>query len=302
MLLALLLTLAASAPVYPIAPVPLHELVARSDLVAVVVPRPLEPGVGERGWTMERVELLIEEVLVGNQFASVTTSYLQGMLCPGPPEYPEGERVLAFLDHDEESGWEAVGLHYGTKQLDPATLEIYRARIRELDELISARPKRWRDTPAFVEWLVRCAEEPATRWEGAYALEPSADTRWDFEFDPPPAGLRHRLGPTQRSRLLTVLLETRSIGNAELCLMQALADEPGTALDDFALERLSELVPKDPQLAAPILVLLAERSGDAEARRIAREFDEQWWRARRGDEAFFAASVAALVQRVRGLR
>jgi hypothetical protein len=46
-------------------------------------------------------------------------------------------------------------------------LKVYVRRIEELAAIMrSAQPKE----AALTEWLVRCAEEPATRWEGAYEL------------------------------------------------------------------------------------------------------------------------------------
>ena len=84
-----------------------------------------------------------------------------------------GKRLLLFLSKGEESdGYSLVDYGYGAKELSDADLQIYEKRIKEIASIL-ASPER--QTERTVEWLVRCAEEPATRWEGAYELDMSFD-------------------------------------------------------------------------------------------------------------------------------
>jgi hypothetical protein len=96
------------------------------------------------------------------------------------PEFKRGERFLFFLERREGGdGFEVNDEGYGVKALQPDELKVYRERIKELAAI--TRPEK-EDKAALVEWLVRCAEEPATRWEGAYELQQSANAlRWENE-------------------------------------------------------------------------------------------------------------------------
>jgi hypothetical protein len=100
---------------------------------------------------------------------SVTVSAFSGRTIP---ELKRGERYLFFLEPLEEGGVYGVNDEsYGIKQLSDDDLKVYLERMKELAEM--ARQKT-EDKHALVEWLVRCAEQPATRWEGAFELLQSA--------------------------------------------------------------------------------------------------------------------------------
>jgi len=89
------------------------------------------------------------------------------------PRLRQGERYLFFLNTREEGdGYEVNDESYGIKKLSDDDLKVYLERIKELADLTRREPE---DKLAVVEWLVRCAEEPATRWEGAYELLLSAE-------------------------------------------------------------------------------------------------------------------------------
>jgi len=97
------------------------------------------------------------------------------------PEDPEGEieekelkpgdSVLLFLTTDEESKeLELVEYVDGIKNLPPADMAVYEARIKEIIPVLAAKKP---NTEKIIDWLVRLAEDPVTRWEGSYELEQS---------------------------------------------------------------------------------------------------------------------------------
>ena len=88
-----------------------------------------------------------------------------------------GNDLLLFLrrredriTHKVQDGYEVEYPGFGIKKLSSAELDVYVARIKELEEI--EQPDI--DSPEIAEWLVRCAEEPATRWEGTSELAWSA--------------------------------------------------------------------------------------------------------------------------------
>lgn len=100
--------------------------------------------------------------------------------------YKSGSNLLLFLKPHQDGqggakkGYELVDSQRGIKQLPEADLQVYLQRI---DELATIMSKEKPDQAEIVEWLVRCAEDPATRWEGVFELEQSAAILSEAESD-----------------------------------------------------------------------------------------------------------------------
>lgn len=132
------------------------------------------------------------------------------------PQLKSGERYLFFLDSREEGeGYEVNDESYGIKKLSGDDLKVYLERMKELADITRQEPE---DKHALVEWLVRCAEEPATRWEGAYELVVStaAAARGD---------------------------KAEAQGEAEAVQAQAVAETPGASGGDEAQAELLSQAP-----------------------------------------------------------
>lgn len=88
-------------------------------------------------------------------------------------EYADTDKLLFFLKRRADGeGYQEADSSYGVKQLSDADLRVY---IERMDELALILQQEQPDPARIVEWLVRCAEEPATRWEGLYELSSSKD-------------------------------------------------------------------------------------------------------------------------------
>lgn len=85
----------------------------------------------------------------------------------------EGDTVILFLRRSGEEGEDGKSklelAHYrdGIKRMPAASLSSYEARIKDLNQIFS---KQKPDDAAIVAWLIRCIEDPVTRWEGAFEL------------------------------------------------------------------------------------------------------------------------------------
>lgn len=88
----------------------------------------------------------------------------------------KGEAVLVFLQRREDArgGKDIYDLIYGAtsaKHLSQSDLETYLQRLEELKAVMGNPDSKPSD---ITEWLVRCAEDPVTRREGAFELNVSA--------------------------------------------------------------------------------------------------------------------------------
>jgi len=89
----------------------------------------------------------------------------------------EEQTMLAFLQRDEDQDkrdsntYQLVSDRESAKHLSANELEIYIKHLEELKAIVSDSDYKSADV---VEWLVRCAEDPVTRFEGAFELDTSA--------------------------------------------------------------------------------------------------------------------------------
>jgi hypothetical protein len=181
--LAVLMTLlVVEAGAFPIPPQTLRMLTNESELIVSARVEKITLIKRKDGFNTGIARLNILSILKGaEESQSVDVYYEPDMICPAPPYYKEGATVLAFLTRSQRGpGYVTVGLSYGAKNLNNREIEVYSASIRELIE-IEKETNRNTLRGRLVEWLVRCAEEPITRWEGAYDLRYSREMKMEIE-------------------------------------------------------------------------------------------------------------------------
>lgn len=214
---------------YPIAPVPLRELVQGSELI-VVLPGG-EGSVVQRPGRGGRDKLLtVQEVLHGDDPGPVVTVRVGPWICPAPADYDEHTR-LAFLLRDEQGTWWTQGLSYGARALSDGQLEVWTARIRELlalerieDEDQLAR--------ALGDWQLRCLGEPATRDEAVLDLNAqlAAARRkrsGGSDVGPSRTAVRALFSDPQRRRLVALAIDEARRGRPEGDFLRLVDDLAG---------------------------------------------------------------------------
>src|SRR5262249_1367704 len=86
--------------------------------------------------------------------------------------FAEGKTALLFLSKGNSEnggsrgGYVLADFSTGIKALPQPDIDIYVERIRDLEAI----ERRDHTAADIIEWLVQCAEDPATRWEGANEL------------------------------------------------------------------------------------------------------------------------------------
>lgn len=175
---------------YPISPRPLRTLIIESQHIVVgyvastYTPAPPETKKSKKKKGKEEefyfiygpqiARIAVKEVLQGKIVQdTIEVPFNPNMICPSPARYEAGTWVMAFLDEDKE-GYSTHALSYGSKTLDSMEIIIYKKRVAEMQSILALK-----DSVAMfmntVEWLVACAENEATRWDGTYELSPESD-------------------------------------------------------------------------------------------------------------------------------
>jgi hypothetical protein len=192
--------------------------------------------------------------------------------------------------------------------LSAGDLQVYLDRIAELGTILQrATP----DVERIVEWLVRCAEEPATRWEGAYELALSAydfprdmdrlvaaEDEADLNIDGADGQQAEEEGEVivdsynendapifvllltegQKERLATALFNSSVISSAirsgDDFLIRVVETWNPPKLTSFLLTQLSQMCDKAPREAEIIIEALSRISGDRSLAHLVRTYVE----------------------------
>lgn len=89
----------------------------------------------------------------------------------GGTEIEPGERYLFFFEKNAETRrFDLTDYVSGVKKLDDYELSVHVKRLRELRAIEKMRKDQ---AAALTAWLIRCAEEPSTRWDGVFELNES---------------------------------------------------------------------------------------------------------------------------------
>jgi hypothetical protein len=256
LLLLLILTVGAVTPIrtYPMAPRPLRRLYLESDLVAVVI-----PGATTRNGDLAFVDLKVRKCIKGKADAeSIRVYYEPLVFCPPSAHFPEGRTVLTFLSRAPEGYYRAFACSYSTKTLADGAMRQYEERMAELARMKEAQLKSFPDADVL-EWLVKCAEQPATRMEAIYEFRGTPDY-------PAPRGEKAepiRLGDLtegQRGRLVKAFLESKEVDSPAADLAEFLAPVKDRGIDIKLQEGLAKAISKkETFLGDDLMDVLAQR-------------------------------------------
>lgn len=86
-------------------------------------------------------------------------------------KFQVGERYLFFLKRNAETKqYELTDEVSGAKKLNDYELSVHEKRIEELAAIVGNKKNQ---LTALTEWILRCLEEEATRWDGVFMLNNS---------------------------------------------------------------------------------------------------------------------------------
>jgi hypothetical protein len=258
--------IARRAEAYPIPPVTLWELTEKADtivLATVEAERRRDGGADDDDdWNTTTAVLSVIEAWKGKPGARIDVPYPAGLLCPAPPRYEAGLTVLAFLERGTKGRYETVGLSYGTLYPEPPEVDLFRQLVRRASTAQAAADAGARET-ARVEWLVRAAGPPATRWHGLYALAPQGDALHSFYDDRP----RPRITLTLRQleELSRAFVAAPVLDVSMPMMLKVLAGHADAAVDEVAVAAVDTMLElKDPPFwTADVVGLTMQRLGKA---------------------------------------
>jgi carboxypeptidase family protein len=205
----------------------------------------------------------------------------------------EGETVLVFLRRGDDAGGNNTSDGYtldssaeSVKHLSASGLETY---LQRLDELKAITANSESTSADIVEWMVRCAEDPSTRHEGAFELNASAwREQWQKEEaaeDNSPAPTRKSprdeepmfaalLTSDQKQRLMNALLESEELGGGDFQLIELAGRWNDPRLLPFLISYLHSIEEAAPRSAERVMQSIAELLNDEKVSALLEDYTD----------------------------
>ncbi|MDJ1498720.1 hypothetical protein QNI19_37655 [Cytophagaceae bacterium DM2B3-1] len=158
-------------------------------------------------------QVLITEVFKGSKHAqdTISISFNPNMVCPGPDVYNKDTEVITFLDQSStDTLFRTHSLSYGVKTISNAQeMQWYKTLIRQM-QIILTYPNVVQRQQETIEWLVRCAENYKTRWDGIYELKQGSEFMVAYNMTPLLEVQRNERGlnSIQKQRLYNYFVQT----------------------------------------------------------------------------------------------
>ncbi len=227
---------------YPISPNALRKLVSNSQVIVVARVEAIDVGrseVVEEGDSIEfinelsQAHLVVLDVIKGNPESELTVEFDKFVTCPAPAHYKEGTTVIAFLDKKTlDNTYVTHARNYGSKTLDEDELNIYVQRIKEIQQILQIEDKKEQGQET-IEWLVKCAENKVTRFEGLYDLNPESEFMSYFDKNKHAFTQKYKLSKEQKQRLRNALFSIEKLEYGDFGLIDLVKEDNGIELINF---------------------------------------------------------------------
>ena len=272
------------ASAYPIDPRPLRRLIIESEYV--IIGRVLEVKTVARkknefsGGAIARLQIL--EVLQGKIKARIIeVSFNPNMICPAPPRYKAGTDIIAFLNR-ENRAFRTHALSYGVKTLSAEEISVYKDRILEMQKILKLEDEDQRFLET-VEWLVKCAENEATRAEGTYELSPESDfMSYYARTETPP--FKYMISPEQKARLKKALLTSDEEMYCDFGLVDLVYLGNEEEIHAYLLEGLKKISKEHIWNAEAYMARLMYKKTSPDLERLKEEFSDNWFKSDKIEE------------------
>ena len=242
---------------YPIKPRPLMSLMKEAKIIVtgyVLNTYREKTGIFYNKYEKEQgvAQVEIREVLTGDLSVNDTIKivYSIDLICPQPASFYDSTDVLLFLGKSEsDNSYFSYAMSYGTKILTLKEIELYKKLMVEIRVIweLEDETKRKIET---VEWLVKCMENPASRFEGLYEMKQDhldfdeyalllEEKKTMIEIEDP-NNYRQMLTDEHRKRLKKALISTEKITHLEFNLIEVVEIKIDNELNEWLYCQLNK--------------------------------------------------------------
>ncbi|HTJ48235.1 MAG TPA: hypothetical protein VL443_02195 [Cyclobacteriaceae bacterium] len=261
---------------YPISPRPLRKLIMESEFIIIGHVDAIKSVKVKKDdfFGGSIAEVKVTEVLKGIvKERIISIPFNSNMICPAPPHFQENTDVIVFLDKDDNKNYHIHALSYGLKTRSLNEIEVYKSRINEMQQILLITDKDQQFVES-TEWLVKCCENPATRYEGVYELSPESDfmSYYDRTESQP---FQYELSVDQKMRLKAALLSTTEISYHDFGLVDLVYPENKEEVFNYLLNTLQHLKQDDLWLADECMKRLCYVKTSDRLEKLVADFDHK---------------------------
>ncbi|AZA51762.1 hypothetical protein EG348_01405 [Chryseobacterium sp. G0201] len=225
---------------------PLRKLIIEAENIVyaeVVDIKKNKAAISNDNWFKDHVAVLkANEVLKGKitNTQIIEVYFSPDMSCPAPAYYEKGTFTLAFLDKkDTDNTYSTYALSYGSKTLDKKDYSIYRSRILEMKNILTINSEEEKQSKT-VDWLVECALEKVTKWEGTYELSPESDFMSFYDQNQDTFVKKFQLNDIQKEKLRANFFTEKTLEYDDLGLIDLIVKPNDKELLDLLIIRFKE--------------------------------------------------------------
>lgn len=273
---------------YPICQRPLRQLVIESQYIIVgyvIKIYDKENNIKEiNGKTIIRFGPKIAQIAVLENLQgqikkdTIEIEFNTCMICPEPDRYLDKTYMISFIDKNKDGKFKTHALSYGAKTLKSNEIKIYKKRISEIQQILKIKDENTQFDKT-VEWLLKCAENPVTRWEGVTELS-SGSVFWNHHFcdehfffkGVTQENCTNFLSSDQKNRYKKVLFTSNEL--PEFNAVDLVYKDNELEVDEFQLDKLKKLKEEHYWLANEFMKRLKYKNDSAEMTDLLKKFNE----------------------------
>jgi hypothetical protein len=229
---------------YPIDPRPLRKLIIESENIVYAKVKDIKENKFAKSsdWNRSHLAILtIKEVLQGKVNTETIEVYFSPEFsCPMPAHYKKGTTVLVFLDKEKnEDRYNTHALTYCSKVLKKAQYLVYKNRIVEMQKILDIKDENEKKIKT-TDWLVDCALDPTTKWEGVSDLTYDSNFMFFIENTNKKPLYEFRLNGTQKNKLRSAFFSVKKIDIWDLEIIDLIMKENDKELLDFLIQNFKK--------------------------------------------------------------
>lgn len=256
---------------FPAPPAPLYSMWQEADLVVFGDVISADSKYNEQRANVNAVQVLKGDAAKAQAIVTVFTR-LGG--CPYPHSFEANERVLMFLDWDQDAlMFTPVSSAEAVIETDADGLKRFREVLTELDSIYKLAAENRTDEKTLNEqllrWSLKCAISPATRNEGITCVG---------YLMPEETPIEKWLMPEEAKQLVAVIAD-ESGEQEKIEVMALMREYPSVEIDQALLSSLNKIgFEPENSVARVSLQLLPERLKISMPDDLKKRLDEYWTR------------------------